>query len=121
MSNLQSQMSPRVPTYLPLSDAAKKYGLSEKVLTQMVQAGKIEAVQLPTGDLLVAAENNGHNEPKTKEEIIAKDYHHPAIATTATRLTACSRRWSNWRSKNTTLLTPAIKTAPENSWPVRKG
>lgn len=75
MSNLQSQMSPRVPTYLPLSDAAKKYGLSEKVLTQMVQAGKIEAVQLPTGDLLVAAENNSHKF-QTKEEIIAKDYHH---------------------------------------------
>jgi predicted site-specific integrase-resolvase len=76
MSNLQSQMSPYVPTYLPLSDAAKKYGLSEKVLTQMVQEGKIEAVQLPTGDLLVAAEKNGYNDPQTKEGIITKRFAH---------------------------------------------
>ncbi len=76
MSNLQSQLSPRVPTYLPLSDAAKKYGLSEKVLTQMVQEGKIEAVQLPTGDLLVAAKKNGYNDPQTKEGIITKRFAH---------------------------------------------
>jgi len=38
-----------IPTYLPLPKAARKYGLSEKVLTQLVKAGKIEAVQLPSG------------------------------------------------------------------------
>ncbi|MCL4298408.1 MAG: hypothetical protein KJ077_21915 [Anaerolineae bacterium] len=65
----------RVPVYLPLAEAAKKYGLPETVLTQQIQAGKIEAVQLPTGELLVAAERNGHD-LKTKEEIIAEEFAH---------------------------------------------
>lgn len=62
MLNLKS----KIPTYLPLADAAQKYGLSEKALTQQIQAGKIEAVQLPSGELLVAAENNGYK-LQTKE------------------------------------------------------
>ncbi|MCL4304066.1 MAG: hypothetical protein KJ077_50750 [Anaerolineae bacterium] len=66
----------RVPVYLPLAEAAKKYGLPETVLTQQIQAGKIEAVQLPTGELLVSAENNGHNKLKTKEEIITEKFAH---------------------------------------------
>ncbi|NJN99866.1 MAG: hypothetical protein HC875_40065 [Anaerolineales bacterium] len=44
-------------------------------MTQQIQAGKIEAVQLPTGELLVAAESNGH-ELKTKKEIIAEKFAH---------------------------------------------
>lgn len=67
--------SPKIPTYLPLTEAAKKYGLSEAVLTQQIQAGKIEAVQLPTGELLVAAERNGH-QFKTKNEIISEEFAH---------------------------------------------
>ena len=39
----------------------------------MIQTGKIEAVQLSTGELLVAAEHNGHK-PKTKKEIIAEKF-----------------------------------------------
>jgi hypothetical protein len=75
--NFSSKMvNPRIPTYLPLPDAAKKFGLSEKVLTRHIQAGKIEAVQLPSGELLVAAQNNGQDEPRTKEEIIAAEFDH---------------------------------------------
>ena len=48
---------------------------SKKVLTQMIQAGKIEAGQLPSGELLVAAEYNGHG-PKSREEIVANEYGH---------------------------------------------
>lgn len=44
-----------VPTYLPLPEAVRKYELSENVLTQLIQAGKIDAVRLPSGELLVAA------------------------------------------------------------------
>lgn len=65
----------KIPTYLPLAEAAQKYGLSENVLTQQIQAGKIEAVQLPTGELLVAAESNGQ-ELKTKAEIIVEKFAH---------------------------------------------
>jgi hypothetical protein len=39
----------KVPTYLPLSEAAQKYDLSEQVLIQLIQAGKMEAVRLPSG------------------------------------------------------------------------
>ncbi len=77
-----------VPVYLPLAEAASKFGLSKKVLTQMIQAGKIEAVQLPTGELLVAAEKNGQK-PKSKEEIIAEKFAHlreqPISASEASR------------------------------------
>ena len=47
-----------VPTYIPLPEAAQKHGLSEQALTQLIQAGKIEAVQLPSGEVLVSASNN---------------------------------------------------------------
>ena len=62
-----------IPTYLPLRRAAQKYGLSEKALTQLVQAGKIEAVRLPSGEVLVPAKING-DEPQTKEQIKAKKF-----------------------------------------------
>jgi hypothetical protein len=62
-----------IPTYLPLGEAAQKYDLSEQVLTQLIQAGKIEAVRLPSGELLVSAENGQH---KTKEDIINDKFAH---------------------------------------------
>jgi hypothetical protein len=62
-----------VPTYLPLSEVARKFNLSENVLTQLIQAGKIEAVRLPSGELLVSAENG---KPKTREMIINESYLH---------------------------------------------
>ncbi len=65
--------STKIPTFLPLAEAAEKYGLSKKVLTQMIQAGKIEAVQLPSGELLVAAEYNGY-QSKTREQVIAEKF-----------------------------------------------
>jgi predicted site-specific integrase-resolvase len=77
MSNQPSTAhKPKIPTYLPLAEAAEKFGLSKKVLTQMIQAGKIEAVQLPSGELLVAAENGNGHEPQTKEDIISVKFAH---------------------------------------------
>ncbi len=74
MANNQATSSTHhIPTFIPLAEAARKYNLSEKVLTQLIQVGKIQAVRLPTGELLVDADNNGH-ELKTKEEIIAKEF-----------------------------------------------
>lgn len=58
---------------MPLSAAAKRMGLSEKALTQLVEAGKIQAVQTPSGELLVAADNGQY---QTKEEIITKHFAH---------------------------------------------
>jgi hypothetical protein len=70
-----ANLKQNIPTYLPLADAAKKFGMSIKVLTQMIRAGKIEAVQLPSGEVLVAAENNGQ-EWKTKKDIISEKFAH---------------------------------------------
>ncbi len=79
---------PHIPTYIPFNQAAKHYGLPQKVLTQQIRAGKIQAVQLPSGDLLVAAENNG-KDYQTKEEIIAQEFAHlrgePISASEASR------------------------------------
>lgn len=84
LSNGQSKL----PTVLPLPDAARKYNLTEQALTQLIEAGKIGAVQLPSGELLVTAESNGQ-EQRTKEEIIAEKFAHlrgqPISASEASR------------------------------------
>ena len=64
-----------VPTYLPLSEAANKYNLSENMLTQLIQAGKIEAVRLPSGEVLVSA-NNDPQRIRTKDQIIVENFVH---------------------------------------------
>jgi hypothetical protein len=71
-SKIQNLKS-KIPTYLPLPDAARKYGLPEQALTQLIEAGKIEAVQLPSGEILVPDNNQ---KTKTKEEIIAEEFDH---------------------------------------------
>jgi hypothetical protein len=73
--------NPRIPTYLPLDQAAQHYGLSQNLLTQQIQTGKIAAVQLPSGELLVAADNtngqkNNDQAYQTKDEIIAAHFAH---------------------------------------------
>ena len=70
-----STLELNVPTYIPLPDAAQKHGLSEQALTQLIQAGKIDAVQLPSGELLVSANTNGQ-EVKTKQQIISEKFSH---------------------------------------------
>ncbi len=70
-----STLELNVPTYIPLPEAAQKHGLSEQALTQLIQAGKIEAVQLPSGELPVASEKNAIKH-KTKNEIIAAKFGH---------------------------------------------
>ena len=72
-TSIQTLLELEVPTYLHLSEAADKYNLSENVLTQLIQAGKIEAVQLPSGELPVAA-NNDSQQIRTKEQIIAEKF-----------------------------------------------
>jgi predicted site-specific integrase-resolvase len=78
MSDILTQpvnLKQNIPTFLPLAEAVQKLGLSRKVLTRLIEAGKIEAVQLPSGEVLVSAESNGH-EPKTKQGIIAERFAH---------------------------------------------
>jgi hypothetical protein len=70
-----SVKSNNVPTFISLADASRKFGLPKKVLTEQIQAGKIEAVRLATGELLVADKLKGYQH-KTKDQIIAEKYSH---------------------------------------------
>ena len=65
------------PTYLPLKEAAQKHNVEEKVLTQLIAAGMIEAME-QNGETVVAVDKNGNgdNEPQTKDEIIATRFTH---------------------------------------------
>jgi hypothetical protein len=64
-------------TYLTLEEAARKYDVAEKVLTQLIAAGMIETHETPTGDVFVVADKNENGqEPQTKEEIIAAKFAH---------------------------------------------
>jgi hypothetical protein len=64
-------------TYLSVEEAARKYAVEEKVLTQLIAAGMIETHETPTGDVFVVAEKNGNSQkPQTKEEIISENFAH---------------------------------------------
>ncbi|GAB4422878.1 MAG: hypothetical protein Kow0031_01100 [Anaerolineae bacterium] len=66
--------------YIPLQAAAKKYGIEEKILSQLISAGMIDTKSV-SGGILVAVEKNGNvkqvdEQPQTKEEIIAAKFAH---------------------------------------------
>jgi len=63
----------KIPTYLPLPEAARRYDLPENLLTQLIQAGKIDAVRLVSGEVLVPA-NNDTQKIRSKEQIIGKKF-----------------------------------------------
>ncbi|MEW5959889.1 MAG: hypothetical protein AB1801_19375 [Chloroflexota bacterium] len=77
-------------TYLTVEEAARKYGVRKKVLTQLIADGMVQTRETSTGDLLVVAEKNGNGlESQTKEEIIAARFAHlraePISASEASR------------------------------------
>ena len=64
-------------TYLTVEEAAHKYGVKKKVLTQLIEDGMVQTRRTSTGDLLVVADKNGNDqESQTKEEIIAGRFAH---------------------------------------------
>jgi hypothetical protein len=65
------------PTYLSLEEAARKYGVKEKVLTQLIADRMLQTRTTPSGEILVVADKNGNSqEPRTKKEIIAAKFAH---------------------------------------------
>jgi predicted site-specific integrase-resolvase len=44
-------------SYIPLEQAARKYGVSKNVLRQRVESGRLEVIETVNGDLLVADHN----------------------------------------------------------------
>ncbi len=65
---------PSLPTFISLADAVRKYKIPEDVLTRLIQDGRIDAVQLPSGELVVS--DNDLSQTKTKEQIIREKYGH---------------------------------------------
>jgi len=64
-------------TYLSLEEAARRYGVKEKVLTQLIADGMLQTRKTSSGETLVVADkNDDHQEPQTKEEIIAAKFGH---------------------------------------------
>ena len=77
-------------TYLSLEEAARRYGVKEKVLTQLIADGMLQTRTTSSGELVVVADQNGNSqEPQTKEEIIAAKFdhlrRHPISASEASR------------------------------------
>ena len=63
-----------LPTFIPLSEALGKYSITENMLTRLVRDGRIEAAQLPSGEILVS--DSGIAQTRTKQQIISDDYRH---------------------------------------------
>ncbi|MFQ5577970.1 MAG: helix-turn-helix domain-containing protein, partial [Anaerolineae bacterium] len=61
----------RTETYIPLAQAAQKYGIPEKTLLDRVKSGSIAKAQLPNGDWLVA-----EHDVDPSLDIRRKDFEH---------------------------------------------
>jgi len=57
-------MTTSLPTYIPIKDAATKYGYGLRELKRLAQSGKIKAVQLPDGDMIVSEASVKEKTPK---------------------------------------------------------
>ena len=66
-----------LPTYIPISDAARKYGYKVAELRKMAESGKIDAVQLPDGDVVVS-ENTVKNTLRKEDLPEYRRYKHLA-------------------------------------------
>ena len=73
MAKTNGNLKVAVPTFIPLADAARKYNISENVLTRLIQDGRIDAAQLPSGELLVSDETLNE---KSKEQLVEEKYGH---------------------------------------------
>ena len=87
--SLTQNLKPNIPTYLSLAEATRKYGLSEKVLTQMIQIGKIKdrfspylhELEAGIGDFPCASSGMGKSPEKFTFAVLA-----PATGLPARRL-----------------------------------
>jgi len=71
-------MAVNLPTFIPLEEAARRYGLSRDVLTRLIEDDRIEAVTTAQGEILVSQYAGEGIIPvprgKTKEQIIAEKF-----------------------------------------------
>lgn len=76
--------------HLSLEEAARRYGVKERVLTQLIEDGMLQTRTTSSGEIVVVADQNGNSQdPQTKEEIIAAKFAHlreqPISASEASR------------------------------------
>jgi len=79
-----------IPTFIPLAEATRKYDLTEDVLTRLIQDGRIDAAQLPSGELLVS--DKDLDQARTKEEIIKEKFGH--LQGKPIRISQASRKYN---------------------------
>ena len=79
---------PSIPTYIPIKDAAAKYGYALSDLKRLAQSGKIKAVQLPDGDMIVS--ENSVKE-KTRKEDLPEYKKHAKLANETTWVSKAAR------------------------------
>ena len=83
-----------IPTYIPIKDAAKKYGYTLADLKRLAQSGKIKAVKLPDGDMVVSENELEFPDIKTKEELKAyKDKYYADLVGKETWVSNAARKY----------------------------
>jgi hypothetical protein len=81
-----------LPTYIPIADAAKKYGYDLDELKKMAQSGKISAAVLPGGDMVVSANELEFPKINTKKELDAyKNKHYGDLQGKSTWISKAAR------------------------------
>jgi hypothetical protein len=87
-------MTTSLPTYIPIKDAAAKYGYGLRDLKRMAQSGKIKAVQLPGGDMIVSENELEFPVINSKEELEAfKQEKYPELAGKTTWISQAAREY----------------------------
>ena len=84
-----------IPTYIPVADAAKKYGYDLDELKRLAQSGKINAVRLPDGGMVVSENELEFPVINTKEELeVYKSKKYPQLAGKSTWISKAAREYN---------------------------
>ncbi len=79
-----------LPTFIPLAEAARKYGYDVAELQELAESGKIEAVQLPDGDVIVSEDSV---KEKVRKEDLPEYQEHAHLAGTPIWLSEAERKY----------------------------
>ena len=81
-----------LPTYIPIADAADKYGYDLDELKKMAQSGMINAAVLPGGDMVVSVSQLEFPKINSKEDLRTyKDNHYAELKGKSTWVSKAAR------------------------------
>jgi len=106
-----------LPTFIPISEAARKYDLAVSLLTRLIQNGKLEAARLPSGDILVSDNGRDLSQIKTKEQLVEEKFGYLRFAPITV-----SEAAAKYRVPNTTLrewIAHRYVTVVDEAYPIR--